>query len=495
MKSLALLSLIIIFPLSMHAEPSDTLDVPGLFSVKAPLEGYRWKKDEESNEGWKFHCEKEGTAPVFSFTSDLPLVRIDVSKVVLAPKDRLRCLEEHYKFLSILTSGSKYEQLESKKPALEPVDLGYLTYTLQGKEKKSGNLKTVAALHLFGKYHYCFLYHAQSESENKSKEFFDAIIKTFTEKQAEGLDVLNVPGEFSIQAPEQGYKWKQVNEQTKDGVQALFFKCLREDGSGGVVLTVQKREAHIDAYRCAALKGSYNGAANAAQKSNFTILTSEKPGLESPIPDQVPWSFNFKSSSDALLFVQAATVFGKYIYDINVTADTEEKSKAWRDRVLKSLKEEPQDEKNRFVEAGAFSVDSPGNGFKWEKMPQQGYVAYACKKEGSEIRVILNCIDKQLTDNESKKKLLDHFIKFRKDQFTKDQITITEAHKPLNEWVYPEINSYSFKTKSPKGSLASLNCTALLLKNTYILEVTGPEKDNPKVIADALINSLRELKN
>lgn len=492
MKFLALLTLIAAFPLASRAEEAEKLDVPGLFEIEAPLEGYRWEKKKESDVSWEFVCvkkteeKKEGLASLFS-SQDIRLVRISVTTV---PIDQKKYLRADYNFLQYLVPG---KLSDSEVPSLEPKDPSYLTYTLRGKDEKTGDIKTVGALYLFGKYHYTFHYFAKTETEDKSKEFFESIVKRYKEQEKD-FELLDVPGEFSVRAPERGYKWKKASEQNQGGVKAAIYSCTKEGSKDVIVLSVQKLEASLDSYRRTQLKASVNGMGNSLRQQSGKNPNIKLPSLDSPIPDRVTWYGDVEVGVNDHLYFHSACVFGKNVYGINVCTRSDKDSLAWVRRISDSFKEVPRDEKNRFVEAGLFSIGLPGEGYKWEKSPQQGLTAYLCKKEGSEVRAILNFIEKPIADKESKEKLLDHFIKFRKEQLAKDRSMIVDFQEPSKEGNYPEINHYSFKTKSASGRSVSISCVALFLNHTYILEVTGPEKDNPKFVADQLINSLRELK-
>jgi hypothetical protein len=494
MKFLALLTLIAAFPLASRAEKAEKLDVPGLFAIESPIEGVRWKKMESRNKKNNKEEPEDRWSCICGEKSSGEYVILHVWKYENFSEESRRDLAENeLKLLQTIFTDPDHEILGSKMepPATEIAN--HFLASVRAKNKKTEKIQCAGVLTLLGEYTCQFQLY--SKSEDRYKGFVEKIVRRFEEKESAEHELFNVPGEFSVRAPEQGYKWKKASEQSQGGVKAVVYSCTKEGSKNAVVLSVQKLEASLDSYRRTQLKASVNGMGSSLRQQTGKNPNIKLPSLNSPIPDRVTWYGDAEVGENDHLYFHSACVFGKNVYGINVCTRSDKDSLAWLRRILDSFKEVPRDEKNRFVESGLFSIGLPGEGYKWEKSPQQGLTAYLCKKEGSEVQAILNFIEKPIADKESKEKLLDHFIKFRKEQLAKDRSTIVDFQEPFKEWNYPEINHYSFKTKSASGKPITISCIALFLNHTYILEVTGPEKDNPKFVADQLINSLRELKD
>ena len=86
------------------------------------------------------------------------------------------------------------------------------------------------------------------------------------------------------------------------------------------------------------IKAHYNGIYQALTNGGFTQLKGTKPSLESPIPDQVPFSFSCRKPDGSAAFVHGLTMFGKNVYSLDVMAGTLKQANEFID-VAKTFKE------------------------------------------------------------------------------------------------------------------------------------------------------------
>ena len=146
---------------------------------------------------------------------------------------------------------------------------------------------------------------------------------------------------FSVGLPEAGYKWRKDREDERDGIKAAFFKCAKEGNEAVVVLNVQfwDVKAKNDGFRIAMLKAQYNGLLIALKDQNFTVTGGVQPNLVPPIADQAPFSLTAQEPNGKLRCNQCMVIFGRYLYAIGATAQTDADAKRLLDQTLMSFKE------------------------------------------------------------------------------------------------------------------------------------------------------------
>lgn len=127
-------------------------------------------------------------------------------------------------------------------------------------------------------------------------------------------------GLFSVATPS-GYAWSLAKEGETQGVAFRAYVCAREGSPTRIVVTVEGRVVATDEERSAAVKGHWNGMLEMLQNGGFTRPETQRPKLDPPLPDRVPYRLTADDPTGARRHVRCVTVFGrKNIYLIQSMA-------------------------------------------------------------------------------------------------------------------------------------------------------------------------------
>jgi hypothetical protein len=486
MKFLAPLLLFLLWPLAGRAEEPETLNMPGLLAIPAPETGFHWKAEKNSEKSLYYTCLKEGSPQI---------VTLKVLKSDLATDQvRRSFLEADFKNLTDLAHKSFEITIDDfQKPSMEFPIPDQVSFTFKQKLKSNGQTRYDNKLVLFGRYTYHLTFN--TDKETAAKDYFEKIIKQFQSLPAAELDTLTVPGVFTVKAPEKHYYWKDLTPPENKNSKTFIFFCSKAGDRNSITIFGQQQELTLNSARLMTIrKGnvSYDRMIKIFQNRGLTVANARVSDSETVIPDRVPYSFVVKSKDKEDLYVSGVFVFGKSVYNITSAAISEKESQQLLENVLKSLDEKSQIKDTDFVEPWYFSIATP-EGCKWKEIARNPRM-YECVKEKSKLKIFLNLRENKLDAHEAKKSMLDRLATFRKEQFEKEKFEIDSYQSPYFPARDPDFYRYSIKAKSPKGDFQYMFCKVLFRKRIYILEVFGPEKENPNELAESLINSLHELK-
>ncbi len=162
-------------------------------------------------------------------------------------------------------------------------------------------------------------------------------------------------GLFSIASPAEGFSWQKIRSVTqKDAtgkeVSAYVYSCTKSGGTDNLVLTVELRDSKIDPIRVAALKGGFNGMYKSLEQGGFKFLSTKRPDIKTPVPDEVPFSIHAQSPDGKEIFLQSVVVFGKEgknIYTLSAFTSNRETSRKLFDAAKKSFRETPDKTEKR----------------------------------------------------------------------------------------------------------------------------------------------------
>ncbi len=152
------------------------------------------------------------------------------------------------------------------------------------------------------------------------------------------LDVLKVPGEFSITAPAEGFAWSKTSSANAGGYKVESYSCINPRSRINVSIAIEYRQANDD-IKIAVLKGFYNGQYMAFQNGGFTFVEEVRPILTAPVPKAVPFSIHARSQEGTDVYALNKTCFSRNIYTISAGGNSKEDAQKAMDAVIKSFRE------------------------------------------------------------------------------------------------------------------------------------------------------------
>jgi hypothetical protein len=320
------------------------------------------------------------------------------------------------------------------------------------------------------------------------------------------VQTFDEPGVFSVQSPEEGYQWKKVQESVSGGVLGQVYACSKDGSRTEIVLLVQKRKADIEGSRRSVIKAHFNSTYNACRNSNFAFIETQRPPLESPIPDQVGYHLKLKAPNGKVIFLYGLTIFGQNIFSFQVQGPSAEEAKKVLDLAVKSLKEPPVSDpkKDKTLEGksiedpGLFSIQAPAEGFIWKKQGVSDYNnkinGYICASKDKKTILLLTVIENKAVSDQTKREIITSTFDSRQSDLENFGYSIIESNRPDLEVPIQERVTGSIKSKSPKGEILSHQYFFEFHNLTYIFEATGPENEDPKKLSEDCLLTLKELK-
>jgi hypothetical protein len=310
-----------------------------------------------------------------------------------------------------------------------------------------------------------------------------------------------VKGLFSVGMPQANLEWTKLqdikisdkNQETKlsdtEGEIYLFGKLTENES---ILLIVEKKKASRTSSRIVKLKELYNEINLQFKNEKVQIIEENGFKFQSPVPDRVRCTLIFKKESGENIYLQELLIFGENTYAIQVISPMKEESDKIITYLSNSFKELARDSHQYFTEPGLFAVEIPQKGFVWGKKEQNNSICYECKKDGSHLGIFLYVVEKGINQKEDQKKLLEYYAKKRSDQFLKDNLTIIQEPKVLLSPYDSTEGVFFIRAKSAQGNIIEQKCMAIFGKKSYVLEVYGPEKENPSGLLNEIVNSLKE---
>ncbi|HEY4759627.1 MAG TPA: hypothetical protein VIH42_03510 [Thermoguttaceae bacterium] len=311
-----------------------------------------------------------------------------------------------------------------------------------------------------------------------------------------------VKGLFSVGIPQANLEWTKLqdikisdkNQETKlSDTEGEMYFCGKPTENKLIMLIVEKKKASRSSSRIVKLKDFYNEINK--QFENIKVQIIEEKGLtfQAPVPDRVTCSLIFKKQNGDNIYLQLLFIFGENTYTFQVISPSKEESEKIITSLSNSFEELATNSHEIFTESGLFAIEIPRKGFVWKKKGQNNQICYECKKDGSQLSILLYVVEKEINQKEDQKKLLEYYAKNRIGQFIKDNLKIIQEPKVLLSPYDSTEGVFFIKAKSAQGNIIDQKCMAIFGKKSYVLEVYGPEKENPLALLNEIANSFKEL--
>jgi hypothetical protein len=317
------------------------------------------------------------------------------------------------------------------------------------------------------------------------------------------------PGLFSVQIPEEGYKWVTAHEIEKNGVKANIYSCTKEKSPNGIFLTVEMRKADTEAARRDVLKTHFNALCEVFSKSHFTFQDTQKPQVDAPIPDRVDFQFKCQAPNGGVVVCNyCVTLFGRYVYLFQSTGPNCDDAKNRLEKVIKSFKELVPEEKKPVLavegatleDPGLFSIESPEEGFLWKKQGtgesgKKKVHGYLCTHKDKKTVIVLEVFEDKADSDESRKKFAEEHYESLLGCLEAGRDFVMEKNAPVFEAPIADQATCSIVTKPRRRDMVFHQYMFVFNELTYLFEASGPENEDPKGLLDKTVKTLTELKN
>ena len=310
---------------------------------------------------------------------------------------------------------------------------------------------------------------------------------------AEERKIKEVKGLFSVETPQDGLVWGKVSNPQLSDKEGEIYICGKPSPEKMIMLSVEREKLTRASSRIGNLKKHYQESHQQFDSIIGEVIDEIELPEKTPVPDRVLQGITFKTKDGKLICCRYLKIFGENTYTISVATTTEKETKEIIDSMAKSFKELATPSQDIFKAPGMFSIGKPSREYTWQKNKEKDSIRYECQKKDSPLKIVLFFVDKKIDSKDGQQKLLESFAKQRAEQLIKDNYKIVNEPKILLSPYDDHEGVYSIKAKNAKGEVISLKCIGMFEKKTYVLEVFGPEKENPPGMCNKLVNSFEEL--
>ena len=136
---------------------------------------------------------------------------------------------------------------------------------------------------------------------------------------------LNLPGVCAIEAPGEGFVWKEVNKVQRGGVGGRICVCGKEGSAARINLMILETPIDGDAKRLALLKSQWDGLVTSLERDGFETISGRKPNTQAPIGSRVAFAVTATDPEGQTIHFQAVTIFGaKSVFHFQASAASDE---------------------------------------------------------------------------------------------------------------------------------------------------------------------------
>jgi len=123
-----------------------------------------------------------------------------------------------------------------------------------------------------------------------------------------------------------GFDWQLKADEVLNGIRASSYLATSSDGDTAIMLAVQRWTARDDAARLHSLNEYFDGLISALEGKGFTNVTSDRPQIDSPVPDRTTSAIRATRPDGVPTEICAAILFGNNTYHFEVYSPTRDRT-------------------------------------------------------------------------------------------------------------------------------------------------------------------------
>jgi hypothetical protein len=135
---------------------------------------------------------------------------------------------------------------------------------------------------------------------------------------------LSVPDVCTINAPNNLWTWKPVNEYAPE--KGGLYVCTAENKGAKIILSIEPAPAKEDAERINKLKVHFNTLRESLQKMGCKEIKGKRPDLTPPIPEDVSFIVLGTTPKGQSIYYSAHTLFKDHVFLVYAAAPSMEEA-------------------------------------------------------------------------------------------------------------------------------------------------------------------------